>query len=119
MNFEIPWYVWIFFQSNLLELPIYALGLKRQGAAKIAFTATLANSITHPIVFFGVMSAGLPRLTAIGLAETWAVVGETAILFAILQKKEGISRIAIVSLLANLVSWEIAPRLTYRLFLSP
>ncbi len=119
MKIEAPWYVWIFLQSNALELPFYAFGLRRHGPAQVALTATFANSITHPIVFFGIMSAGLPRLQAIGIAEAWAVLGETAIFFYLLKNKEGIGRIAIVSLWANLVSWEIAPRLTYWLFLSP
>ncbi len=116
--FTSPWYLLIFLQSNCLELPVYCWGLRKHGKGRVAAVVTLANSITHPVVFFVIMALGHSRLASIAIAETWAVAGETLILWTLLKNKEGAGRILACSLFANLVSWELAPRLTYWLLLS-
>lgn len=72
---------------------------------------TALNAITHPIVFFFIMNLKLPYLTNIMLAETFAVVAEGLLICWLL--KTGTLRSLAVSLLANLVSWQLAPMLTY------
>lgn len=113
-------YLFIFFQSNLLEWPIYLLRLKQQPAfhfaswAKTAGFVTVLNSVTHPLVFFGFMNLPLPYLANIILAETFAI-GTEAFLLRRFAKLTWLSAL-ITSLMANLLSWQIAPMLTYAFF---
>jgi hypothetical protein len=73
------------------------------------------NSVTHPVVFFGIMNLPFTYLENILLAESFAVVAEAACLFVVLQPRNIRSVLGCIftSLVANLVSWQIAPMLTY------
>ena len=78
---------------------------------------TFANAITHPIVFFILLSSGsrLNWLSGILLAEAFAVVMEVIIHGYALRPstKRAWLVLATGSLIANLVSWEFGPILTW------
>lgn len=112
MNLE---YVYTFMQSNLLEVPVYWLFYRRQLGLKGTFVlVTLANAITHPLVFFGFMGSRLSFVTSILLAEVFAVVAETLLDRKFAQIPLG--RAFAAALVANLVSWQLAPVLSYFIF---
>lgn len=107
-------YLYVFLQSNGLELPVYAwLYHKHSSWGRAILIASVANAMTHPIVFFGWLGKPMPYLQGILLAEAFAILAET-----------GLHRIAIrdlslcfrASFIANLVSWQLGPLLTYWLF---
>jgi hypothetical protein len=109
-------YVYIFLQSSTIEVFVYFLfyrGLKSFGSTFVL--TTLANTITHPIVFFLIMASRLSYLEAILLAEGFAFVAETFLhsYFGKIPLKTTWK----ASLTANLVSWQLAPIITYFLFL--
>jgi len=109
-------YVYVFIQSNLLEvlvlLPLFGWSI---GYKRTFLSVTLVNATTHPLVFFGWMHLPLTYLQDILLAETFAIVSE-ALLY---QRFLGIAigRATLGSLLANLVSWQLAPIGTALVFL--
>lgn len=116
-------YLYLFLQSNLLEWPVYlwAIDSARSRAnlpswslARRAIAVTVINSITHPVVFFLIMNLSLPYLANILLAESFAVGVEAWLLTSYLRFRWPQALLA--SLLANLISWQIAPMLTYSLF---
>ena len=112
MNFE---YVYTFMQSNLLEVPVYWLFYrKRLGIGRTLLLVTLANAVTHPLVFFGFMGSRLSFLTSIVLAEIFAVVAETLLDRTFAQIPLGLAFVA--ALAANLFSWQLAPILSYFIF---
>ena len=109
-------YLYVFLQSNLLEvLPYFLLlpGARGWGLARTAAMVTLLNSLTHPIVFFGLMNLPFTFLTNISLAEGFAVGAEAIALTLLCNQPRG--RAIFASLIANLVSWQLAPILTYAL----
>lgn len=105
-------YFYVFLQSNLLEIPIYLLLLK--GGWRRTEFVTVMNSVTHPIVFFGFMNLPLNYLSNILLAESFAIGVETAVLafYAGVRAPKAF----VASFIANLVSWQFAPVLTYLFF---
>jgi hypothetical protein len=110
-------YLLIFLQSNLIECFVYGWCYRRKLTVgrSVAIT-TLANSVTHPIVFFGFMSASFSYLHSIILAEAFAILVE-----AVLHAWSGRLPLRLAfraSLLANLTSWQLGPILTYYIFLS-
>lgn len=108
-----PWwtYAYVFAQSCALELPVYcAFGLCRPWWRGVLFVFMM-NSVTHPVVFFGLMNLPLTFLHSILVAETFAVVVETVALHRLLRMS--LARAAAAAALANLVSWQVAPVLTY------
>ncbi len=111
-------YLYVFLQSNLLEIaPYYVLlprGQRGWGLGQMLVLITLLNSLTHPIVFFGIMNLRFSFLTNILLAEGFAIVSETILLARAL----GLSwrSTVVASLVANLLSWQLAPALTYLVF---
>ncbi len=113
-------YFYTFWQSNLLEIPVYFLvyrwlaGKEMMTFAKVAAVTTLANAFTHPWVFFGFMGVGVSYLVSVPLAECFAVFGEAPLQSYALGPKFKITLLA--SLLANLFSWQVAPIITYVLF---
>jgi len=113
MNFD---YLYTFTQSNLLEVPIYFLIYRRfLTFRQTLLIVTLANSCTHPFVFFGFMGSGWSYLTSVIIAEMFAVGGETGLhSFA---SKLSWQRPFFAALVANLFSWQVAPALTYLFFL--
>lgn len=105
-------YIYIFLQSNLIEVFIYYLFYRQQrNLGNVFVLTTLSNSITHPIVFFGFMKSGLSYMASIWMAEAFAVLAETFLhgYFGKLSYR----RTGWASLASNLVSWQIAPILTY------
>jgi hypothetical protein len=110
-------YFYLFLQSNLLEVPVYYLFLRRKPGMGFLYClafVTFMNSLTHPVVFFGLMSLPFSYLANILIAEAFAIGSETLFLRFLLRS--GWSRAFAASLLANLVSWQLAPMLTYLLF---
>lgn len=108
-------YLYTFFQSNLLEwciyLPFLAVARPQWRWFDRAMFVTALNAITHPIVFFFIMNLKLPYLANILMAETFAVVAEALLICWFL--KTGTLRSLWISLVANLISWQLAPMLTY------
>ena len=112
-------YVYIFLQSNGLEIPVFWLmyriwSIPKTGFGRVAGYTTLINLFTHPIVFFAIMPLKIPYIYTILLAEAFAIVGET--LFHRKTFKICIRKAFLTSLLANLASWQVAPMLTYWIF---
>ncbi len=111
------YYFYTFLQSNLLEIPIYLLFLRLyrspitlgDGAIKITFM----NSITHPIVFFVLTNMGLSYLAGILVAEAFAIGSEALYCSWALFPQIGRGRALFISATANLVSWQVAPILTF------
>lgn len=105
-------YLYIFLQSNLLEVPFYYLLFRKNTRfSKVLFLTTAINSLTHPIVFFIIMNMENSYLTNILLAETFAVVIEALFFYFVLRLT--VKRALLGSLIANLVSWQFAPMITY------
>ncbi len=115
---EMSWnYLYVFFQSSTLEVFIYFLFFRTALSFRRTFTVvTLANSITHPLVFFGFMAGPWSYLTGILCAELFAIVAEASVH----RKVVGLSWLKsfLASFWANLLSWQLAPILSYYLFLS-
>lgn len=108
-------YLYIFLQSNLLEVPFYYLAFKKNYSFKdILFKTTAINSLTHPIVFFVLMNLNQTYLKNILLAEVFAIVVET--FFFSRFKNISWLNAFIGAVIANLVSWQVAPMLTYAIF---
>ncbi|MGZ3693536.1 MAG: hypothetical protein ACXWQO_05055 [Bdellovibrionota bacterium] len=109
-------YLYVFWQSNLLEVGIYYLFYKKQLSLGRTFAVvTLANSVTHPLVFFGFMASSATFLVAILAAEAFAVAAETCL--HSYGTKLSTRRTFPAALAANLFSWQLAPMFTYWLFL--
>lgn len=107
-------YLYIFLQSNLLEVPVYYLFFRKQKSLfQTLLLVTAINSLTHPVVFFVIMNFKLTYLTNILLAETFAIVAETLFLHKVCGFDGWNSFRA--AFYANLVSWQLAPMLTYLL----
>lgn len=110
-------YIYIFLQSNWIEVLIYFLFYRAcLGFGQVVTLTTLSNSLTHPIVFFGFMKSGMSYMTSIFLAEGFAILAEMFLhgYFG----KMSYRRTGLASLVSNLVSWQMAPILTYLLFFS-
>ncbi len=110
------WYLYVFLQSNLLEIPIYHLCYRKKlRLADTARLTTLSNLITHPIVFFFLMAMGMTYIKAILIAETFAILTET-----VLHRHFGVKfswrKCLVAALIANLVSWQVGPILSYTFF---
>lgn len=108
-------YLYIFLQSSLLETPFYYIfhRSKLKVTDSLLLTTT-ANSITHPIVFFIIMSLNLTYIQNILIAEMFAIVMETLIhkIVCGISLKDSL----LAAIIANLVSWQLAPLLTYWIF---
>lgn len=108
-------YLYIFLQSNLLEVPFYYLCFKKNNSfGKVLTFTTAINSLTHPIVFFVLMNMKNSYLQNILVAEIFAISAESIFFFYFL--KLTFKKAFIGSFFANLVSWQVAPLLTYLLF---
>ena len=108
-------YLYIFLQSNLLEVPFYYLFFKSKKTFLQNLVLTTAiNSLTHPIVFFVIMNMKCTYLTNILIAESFAILIEGLYFWKVagFTFKKSYAAAAI----ANLVSWQLAPMLTYILF---
>lgn len=105
-------YFFVFLLSNLLEVPVYWGFLREQGLsfARSVLVVTAMNSLTHPIVFFVIMNFRLTYLWDILLAEAFAIVSEAWILRKVTGAGPG--RAFGASVMANVVSWQLAPLIT-------
>ncbi len=110
-------YAYVFWQSSLLETGIYFLFYRQKMSfKKCFFLVTLANAITHPIVFFGFMASSNSYLISILTAEVFAICGETAL--HMYGGRLSFRRALAAASAANLFSWQTAPMITYWIFLS-
>lgn len=105
-------YLQIFIQSMGVEALIigfYFYFFKKQNPLKPMAFVFMINACTHPVVVFIIMKTGT-YLTSIMIAETFAWLSEAAAYKKKLFKswKEAL----LLSLLANLVSWQIGPWVT-------
>jgi hypothetical protein len=109
-------YLYIFLQSNALEIPVFYLFYRGLFSLKrTAMITTASNLITHPVVLFGFLASGFSILHSIVWAEIFAVVSESFLHRHYLKQKP-LSRFIFASLAANLVSWQFGPVLTYWFF---
>lgn len=110
-------YFQLFFQSNMLEMPVYLLFLKMVRKDWSLFCdfvfITGLNAITHPIVFFFIMNFKLTYLENIMIAESFAITTEALILYGVLKEKIWIC--FLVSVFANFLSWQLSPMMTWAL----
>ena len=105
-------YVLLFAQSNALELPVLAWGYRKsQSVPRSLALGSLSNLITHPVVIFLFLSWGWSNLVAVLAAECFAVLTE-AFLHAGFGGNLRLRTTFLWSLVANLVSWQVAPLLT-------
>lgn len=105
-------YLYIFLQSNLLEVPFYYFFYKKDfDLKKILTTTTAINSLTHPIVFFVIMNLKNTYLTNILFAEFFAVITESLFFYFFLNRSY--KKAFMASFIANLISWQLAPMMTY------
>lgn len=117
-------YFYIFMQSNAMEVPFYLVAYRevmrhqhlseQRSNVDMALLVTLSNMITHPIVFFVIMAAKIPFLWGILIAEGFAIVGEAALHAYFFGFNFRYTLTA--STMANLVSWQLGPMVTYWLF---
>jgi len=108
-------YFFTYLQSNLIEVTFVAFFLRRTHSVKsVLIFVSLMNSLTHPWVFFGWMGLPSSYLVNILLAEAFAMVAETFIYQHFL--KIGWQRAFQISSLANLLSWQLGPALTWFVF---
>lgn len=111
-------YVLLFLQSNLLEWPIYLARFPGRAPGwdwkRTALFVTVLNSVTHPLVFFGFMNLPLPYIANILLAEAFAILAEAWAFRRWMGRPFGDA--LLTSALANLLSWQLAPMLTYSFF---
>lgn len=106
-------YLQIYLQSNLLEvLPLLLIWPRWRPGLKNALRISVLNSITHPIVFFGLMRLPLSYLANILIAESFAILSE-----GYAYRRMGLKNPWAASLWANLVSWQLAPLFTVYFFL--
>ncbi len=105
-------YFYTFLQSNLLEA-IFVMGFLRKThrPVQVLLFVSFMNSLTHPWVFFAWM--GLPQsyLINILLAEAFAIVFEAIIYRSFI--KIDLPRAFLISGVANLISWQLGPILTW------
>lgn len=107
-------YLYIYFQSNGLELFFYIPFLKTKKISiiqKVVFFS-ICNAITHPIVFFGFMASPLTVLQSILWAEFFAIVAETLLIYRFYPQRVSFLKVLLISSLANFVSWQMAPIFT-------
>lgn len=107
-------YLYVFAQSNLLEIAfLLFLWPRVRPKGKWFWRVTATNAVSHPIVFFALMKLPFGYIWNILIAEAFAI-GFEAFVYRRIFKLE---RALTASLLANLVSWQLAPPLTALLFL--
>lgn len=119
-------YFYVFMQSNLLEVPFYFMIYKEVRRLKLIniqynlwdffFLVSLSNLMTHPLVFFVIMSAKISFLSGILIAEGFAIFAEALLHHFVF--KIPLKYAFSASTLANLVSWQLGPMITYAIFYS-
>jgi hypothetical protein len=113
-------YLYIFFQSNILEIPSALIFYRKKNgtpinsAGYVALVVTLSNLITHPLVFFGFMTSSRTYLESTIAAETFAILIESLLHFKFI-KDISYSTALKNSFIGNLISWQVAPLLAWLL----
>ncbi|MGE3682219.1 MAG: hypothetical protein AB7G93_10865 [Bdellovibrionales bacterium] len=105
----------MFLQSNVLEWPVYLPALRHMPRWRGCLFITSMNAITHPIVFHILMRLPFSRLQNILVAEAFAISAETLILWRYGGWRW--PKAAVIALIANLLSWQLGPVLTYFVWL--
>jgi hypothetical protein len=110
-------YLYTFSQTCALEFPCYAYFLRKE--TKRGWLGALAavvalNAFTHPLVFFGLLSAKMVLWQSILCGEVFAFGFEAWACFYFLGLRPKSAFWAATA--ANLVSWQLGPLLTYWLF---
>src|SRR4051812_23253556 len=105
-------YLYTFCQTVVIELPVYWYLMRRFRGCRDLCVAVLAiNAITHPLVFFGLMSLGSAPVVKIAISEAFAPAFEAWALIYFLRIPAWPAVAA--SVLANLASWQLGPIFTY------
>ncbi len=107
-------YFQLFIQNYGVELCFLLFYFRKQKAFKIILWVLLANALTHPWVVFGwlaIPSASLLKMLL--LAEASSILIEAFIYHQSLRIT--FLNALLGSLLANLLSWQLSPLLSYAL----
>lgn len=105
-------YLQLFLQSAAIEITFLLLFFRSVPALRLTGIALFANALTHPLFVFGCLSLpGQRTLPWLLGGEALAVLGEALIFFHYLKKGFGMSLAG--ALAANLLSWELGPRLGF------
>lgn len=113
-------YLTVFALVLALEIPLVwyrgvsskaRLSWEPKGLLKIALLVTLANSLTHPLVFFGFMASGKPYLWAVLGGQAFAVCIKCLVYFSTVRAP--LANTAAIAFWSSLVSWQIAPVILY------
>jgi hypothetical protein len=109
-------YIYVLIQSSALELLTYLLimplFIKTPHRKKIAISTLPMNAITHPIFFFFIMGLPINFIGNILIGEFLVTVVEALMLKKIFNELTMAKALGL-SLIANLVSWQWGPILTY------
>ena len=107
-------YFQLFLQTFVLEWVVLLFIFHRIGFWEKTLVILLANGLTHPLIVFGILRLpDFPLLNLVLAAELVAVLLEALIYRYLLRISWGTALLG--SLLANLFSWEMGPRLSYLL----
>ena len=105
-------YFQLFLQSYAIEAVFLSVLLFRKSLGRVLFLVLLANALTHPLVVFGFIAFPDSKLiVTLLLAETFAILVEGAIYWKKLNLSWWVALILAAS--ANLLSWELGPRLSW------
>ena len=105
-------YFQLFLQTFAIEAVFLGLVLFRKKLGLVLFLVLLANALTHPLVVFGFVAVPEAKLiVTLLMAQTFAIGVEAAIYW----KKLNLSwwPALLWAGLANLLSWELSPRLSW------
>lgn len=112
--FEAPVF-WMFYRKLPVErVPAFDAQTDFGKAMRVAGLVALTNACIHPLYFFGFMSSGQAYLWSVFWGQIFAVFGD-----AFIQSwaaRIPIERAIAASLVANLVSWQLTPLLTWALY---
>ena len=105
-------YFQLFLQNFAIEAVFLSLVLFRQKLGRVLFLVLLANALTQPLVVFGFIAVPEAKIIwTLLLAEIFAIGVEGYIYWKKLDLSP--SKAWLLALLANLLSWELGPRLSY------
>ena len=108
-------YFQLFLQSAAIETAFLLLFFRNTSRLRVASVSLFANAFTHPLLVFLFLAVPGKKLLPWLLAgELSVILVEAIIFFQYLKKGFGMSLVG--ALLANLLSWELGPRLSYWMF---
>jgi hypothetical protein len=97
-------YAWVFLKTCLLETPFYFLWFRRSRKGFL-FHLSLANLLTHPLVFFVIPTLFGTYLRGLLVAEAFAAGAEGAYFFALSPGRRTLG--FLIAVAANLFSWQM------------